>query len=98
MRGTTPTIEFDLPFVYEELEVLYITFNQNGKTVLEKTLDDCKCVEKTWTCNLTQEDTLKLLDRYDVEIQLRGKNKAGVAFKSDIEKHDVERILKDGVI
>lgn len=98
MRGTTPTIEFDLPFAYEELDVLYITFNQNGKTVFEKTLDDCKCEEKAWSCKLTQEDTLNLTDRYDVEIQLRGKNKAGVAFKSDIERRDVGRILKDGVI
>lgn len=98
MRGTTPTIEFDLPFVYDELEVLYITFNQKGETVLEKTLADCKCEEKSWSCKLTQEDTLKLVERYNVEIQIRGKNKAGVAFKSDVETFGVGKILKDGVI
>ena len=98
IRGTTPTIEFELPFDPTELEELYITINQNGKTVIEKKLSDFVFSERVVSCKLTQEDTLNLCCHAMTEIQARGKDKAGTVFASNIEKLCAERILKDGVI
>ncbi len=38
-RGTTPTLTFTLP---KEIDIaeMYVTFSQNGKTVLEKRKDE----------------------------------------------------------
>ena len=43
IRGTTPTLEFTLPFDTSLIAEIYVTMTQNGKTVLEKTLSDCNC-------------------------------------------------------
>ena len=43
IRGTTPTIQFDLPIDSSMVKVLYITVHQCGKLILEKTLADCSC-------------------------------------------------------
>lgn len=43
IRGTTPTLEFTLPFDTSLIAKMYITMTQNGKTALEKTLSDCNC-------------------------------------------------------
>ena len=42
MRGTTPTLKFKLPVDAEQLDVLYITFQEEGKTIFEKKLEDCE--------------------------------------------------------
>lgn len=103
-RGTTPSINFVVPqdTPIAELSELYITFNQENKTVLEfsKSSDEVEFVisENTIRVNLTQEDTLKLNADYKVQIQLRAKTVGGVALATPIMKKDVLRILKDGVI
>ena len=38
IRGTTPTLEFTLPFDTSLIAKMYITMTQNGKTALEKNL------------------------------------------------------------
>ena len=60
IRGTTPTLEFTLPFDTSLIAEIYVTMTQNGKTVLEKTLSDCNCSGTSVSLTLTQEDTLKL--------------------------------------
>ena len=37
IRGTTPTLEFTLPFDTSLIAKMYITMAQNGKMALEKT-------------------------------------------------------------
>lgn len=98
IRGTTPTIEFELPFDPSDLEELFLTINQAGKNVIEKPLADFVFDEKLATVKLTQEDTLNLAYHVMTEVQVRGKDKAGTVFASNIEKICAERILKDGVI
>ena len=39
IRGTTPYHNFILPFTDKEIEVLYITYLQNGELILDKSLD-----------------------------------------------------------
>lgn len=96
-RGTTQQLTFTLP---EEIsiDVLYITFRQGNKIVLEKTLDDVKVDGKVITLPLTQEDTLKFCAPHAVYIQLRIRDTLGNAIASEIIRTDAEAILKEGVI
>ncbi|MBP3647191.1 MAG: hypothetical protein J6K55_12300 [Clostridia bacterium] len=98
IRGTTPTLVFTLPFEAQQLEEAYISFAQNGKVVLEKTLSDCTSHQNTLTVRLTQEETLKLKTDVNTEIQIRARTIAEEAVASDIIRVPTGRILKDGVI
>lgn len=58
IRGTTPTLEFTLPFDASLIAEMYVTIAQGEKTVLEKTLSDCNCSGTSVSLTLTQEDKL----------------------------------------
>lgn len=98
IRGTTPTLEFNLPFETSTLEVAYISMSQNDNVIIEKTLSDCVMGENTLTVKLTQDDTLKLEAGDRVEIQIRVRTKEGEALASKIKTTFAAKILKDGVI
>lgn len=100
IRGTTPTLEFTLPFDTSLIAKMYITITQNGVATLEKTLSDCKCSGTSVSLTLTQEDTLGLRQqpRSRGEMQIRVRTTAGEALASDIMSVHVGRILKEGVI
>lgn len=98
IRGTTPTLEFELPFETSLLAEAWLTFMQNGNIVVDKTLDDCVCDGKTLVLRLTQEETLVLTCGCLTEIQLRVKTVEGDALASDIIRDYMDRILKEGVI
>lgn len=100
IRGTTPTLEFTMPFDTSLIAELYITITQNGATALEKTLSDCNCNDTSVSLTLTQEDTLRLEQKpySDSEMQIRVRTVAGEVLTSDIMSIYVGRILKDGVI
>lgn len=97
-RGTTPTLEFVLPFSADTLATLYITIAQHGSTVIEKTLTDCTASGETLTVTLTQAETLMLRCHDTAQIQVRAKTMAGEALASNIITERVEHILKDGEI
>lgn len=100
IRGTTPTLEFTLPFDTSLIAEMYITLTQNGTTMLEKTLSDRNCSGTSVSLTLTQEDTLGLQQqpRLQAEIQIRVRTTSGEALASDIMSVYVGRILKEGVI
>lgn len=100
IRGTTPTLEFTMPFDTSLIAELYITITQNGATALEKTLSDCNCNDTSVSLTLTQDDTLRLEQKpySDSEMQIRVRTIAGEALASNIMRIYVGRILKDGVI
>jgi hypothetical protein len=98
IRGTTPTLEFVLPFDTSLLAEAFVTLAQGGTVVVDKSLKDCNCSGDLLTVRLTQEDTLKLDDKINTEIQIRAKTVSGDAIASNITTVDTERILKDGVI
>lgn len=97
IRGTTPTLEFTLPFSKEDVEALYITFCQCGRIVLEKTLSECAMEGEVLKVQLTQADTLAFSCRA-VNIQIRVKMNDGAVLASEIITTNVDRILKDGEI
>ena len=100
IRGTTPTLEFTMPFDTSLIAELYITITQNGATALEKTLSDCNCNDTSVSLTLTQEDTLRLEQKphSNSEMQIRVRTVAGEALASNIMSICDGRILKDGVI
>ena len=103
-RGTTQPIYIDLPSKLEWTDVatMWVTVSQAGQEITTKTLDDIQTSEVLGVTEhfikLDQEDTLKLDQHIDVEIQVRASDNNGNAFKSDVETVPVGRILKDGVI
>lgn len=98
IRGTTPTLEFTLPFAASALAEAYITLAQRGTVVVDKCLEDCKCDGNMLILRLTQEETLRLDSQYTTEIQIRVRTPAGEALASNIMRESTERILKEGVI
>lgn len=97
-RGTTPTNTFNVDTDLTEASVLFITYSQLGKTVIEKTLEDATITPDDITVNLTQAETLELNSGIAVEIQIRAGFKDGSRIASNIMITDVSAILKDGVI
>ena len=59
-RGTTPTHSFTLPDELNgvELAALYITYRQDGKTVIEKDRSSISIEDGVASVRLTQEETL----------------------------------------
>ena len=100
IRGTTPTLEFALPFEVDLIAEAYVTISQNQSVVIDKSLSELTCAGKTLTVKLSQEDTLKLQQSEfkPAEVQICVRMKSGDALASDIMRLHVGRILKEGVI
>lgn len=98
IRGTTPTITFNLPFGVEEINNCEVYFAQNDELILEKDYDDCVLDGTTIAVPLTQDDTLLLDDEEKLQIQLRFMYNDQRVEATSILKGKVGQILKDGVI
>lgn len=98
IRGTTPTLEFVIPFDTGQLAEAFVSLSQNEVVIIDKALTECQCNGDKLIVRLTQEDTLKLECDIVTEIQIRARTLEGEAIASQIIKVNTERILKDGVI
>ena len=98
IRGTTPKLDFMLPFETDMIEECWITLTQNKEIKVDKDLSDCECEGRKISVTLSQEDTLELDAETNVEIQLRVRTVTGDALASEIYCVRVNRILKDGEI
>lgn len=99
IRGTTPTLEFILPFDTGTLAEAHVTFSQQKKgVVLTRKLESCTCDGSKLSVCLTQQETLQLDCGCITEIQVRVRTKSGDALASDIIKVNTHRILEDGEI
>lgn len=98
IRGTTPRLEFTLPFDTSQLAEAYVTLSQRGTAVIEKCLAECEVSGSILSVRLTQEETLSLSAGKETEIQIRARMLCGDALASNIIRANTDRILKDGVI
>lgn len=98
IRGTTPTLEFELPFSTDTISEAFVTLAQNKAVVITRKLASCSCDGNKLTVQLTQEETLKLQCDCITEIQLRVRTINNDALASDIIKEQTYRILQDGEI
>lgn len=97
--GCTVTNLFTIPCQGEELAALYITYQQGGATVLEKTLADCTFEENIARVILSQEDTLRFgMGGGLIRIQLRLRTVQGTVLKSRVLTALPDELLKEGVI
>ena len=106
-KGCTAINTFRYPYTKTDTNVLYITYQQAAKTVLEFFYDEEDEQNSTVTFDeqeeyiytfLQQEDTLKLTSIVPVNIQIRARINGDSAVKSNIVTATVDTILKGGVI
>ena len=95
-RGSTPTNTFEVNLDLTGATV-FVSYEQQGKTVIEKTGDALSISPDKIVLHLTQEETLALRPG-DVLIQIRYVFPTGAADASNIIRTTAERIIKDGVI
>lgn len=99
IRGTTPKLDFRIPMDVSNIKVLYVTFSQNEKIILDKELSDFSVSDSNiLSLTLTQDDTLAFKHNLPVELQVRCRLRDGTALASKIIRTNVNKILKDGVI
>lgn len=102
-RGTTPKQIFNLGFLLENEEEIYVTYAQGGAVVFEKELSEIEKIididtgNTVLTFTLSQNETLTLKDDY-IDIQIRIKYLDGTAIASDLIRTYTSIILKDGEI
>lgn len=97
-RGSTPVHIFKTSVDLREADVVYITYQQDGVTVVEKDKEDCEISEDKIQVELSQEDTLLFSRPSKVRIQVRARFHDGTAIVSNIILTDVGTVLKNGVI
>lgn len=98
IRGTTPTIKFNIDAPTENIENLEIYFADGDKLILEKNLSDLTISEKVVSLTLSQEDSLKLAENTFIKVQIRILYSDGSVIASNVMKCFVDEILKDGEI
>ena len=96
-RGATITNTFTCEVDLTAAVALYITYKQYGKTVLEKTLEDCTVTPTSIEVDLAQEDTTAFGEGA-VEIQIRVRLFDGAALVSEVIQTTASKLLKEGVI
>lgn len=103
-RGTTPIHKFVGPTDLSDASRMFISYAQNGKIILEKTLDDVTITKDPETdfcvvsVRLTQEETLIFDEHVQTSIQIRVAFPNETALASNIIVTSTARILKEGVI
>jgi hypothetical protein len=92
-------LTFELPEAIT-ISALYIPFQQNRQTVLEKDLTNVTYEQEsgTITLPLSQEDTLLFSELEPVWVQIRLRDNLGNAVASEPMRVNVGEIFKDGVI
>ncbi len=98
VRGTSPTLNFTLPFAASEVSAFYLSFRQEEKSgiLLEKQLKDCSIASYSVVVPLSQTDTLALYGgRAELQVRLRA---GGQAYASPILSVDVLDVIKNEVI
>ena len=97
-QWTTPINTFDTDIDLTDAEVIFITYEQGGTTVLEKTIDDVTVTENAVSVKLTQEETGMFDDSLKVKMQIRAKFPDGTAVASNKMETCVGEVLKTGEI
>ena len=98
IRGTTPTHRFNVPVDMTDAEVIYISYRQDDRVLVEKTGSDIAVTDRYLEVRLSQRETLLFSDKENIEIQIRAKFSDGTAIASNIIMLPVGEVIKYGVI
>lgn len=97
-RGTTPTLNFTLPFETDTISKLCLAFAQNGKVVFEKSKEDFTLDGKNLTVKLTERETLQF-DAKEPWVEMQFKFVVGEdVLASKIYKLELWRVLSEGIL
>ena len=101
IKGTTPTLHFNLPIktnTIKEAEIV-LQYVDNFKTVnIERKLAECIVGETSIAAVLTQEETLALPAPANAKVQIRVLTIDDLALASPVFKVSVKELLKESVI
>lgn len=97
-RGTTPKHTFKSKIDLRDAEVIYMTYKQKGKVIVERSKEQMDVFEDKIEIHLTQQETLAFSTIGDVEIQCRARFPDTDAIASNIIECPALKILKEGVI
>lgn len=100
-RGATEDLIFDVDTDLTECDRIYVTFEQNGEAVVEKTIEDTEATATTLTVKMTQADSLAFdndLDAPPIWVQIRAGWPSGGRGVSDTILAWGGRLIKDGEI
>lgn len=98
IRGTTPTVTFNLPFNVSTIRNCEVYFGQNDSLLITKDKDDCVLSGTTLAVTLTQADTLLLDEEEKLQMQVRFVFTDGSVDATSVMRGRVGKILKDGEI
>ena len=101
IRGTTPTLLFNLPFSAELVKSAEITIKYvDGlkKVLIVKRLEDCEVGETSIGTRLTQEETLQFPAPATALVQLRVLTTDDIALATEAYKVTVKKLLSGDVI
>lgn len=96
-RGTTPINIFRTDVDLTNASVLFITYKQHDKDILEKSIDDVVIEKDTIMVRLSQRETL-LFSEGIVTIQIRAKFPDGSVIASSLIRTNAREILKEDEI
>ena len=97
IRGTTPTHTFLVNVDMTDAKI-YLTYKQNGRTIVEKTEKDMVVFPDRLVVDLTQAETLRFTADAPIEMQIRYVKGSGEASASEIMSTNIGNVLKQGVI
>lgn len=101
IRGTTPTLCFNLPFTAALIKSAEITIkyvDNLKKVLILKTLEDCTLGESSISTMLTQEETLQFPAPATAQVQLRILTTDDVALATEPQAVTVKKLLSEDVI
>lgn len=96
--GTTPTHTFNLPISAEDIAAIRITYEENGKIVLQKETDDVTLQGNEVIVKLSQKDTLQFGSNVSVRIQVKIRTTGGDVLVSKMIKKTTSVVLDKGEI
>lgn len=101
IRGTTPTLLFNLPFSATLIKSAEITIKYvDGlkKVLILKSLEDCELGETSIATRLSQEETLQFPAPATVSVQLRVLTIDDIALATEPQAISVKKLLAEDVI
>ena len=101
IRGTTPTLIFNLPFsasVIKSAEITIQYVDELKKILVKKTLEDCELGETSIGTRLSQEETLQFPAPAITLVQLRIVTTDNIILATEPYTVTVKQLLADEVI
>lgn len=101
IRGTTPTLMYNLPFsasIIKSAEITIEYVDDLKKVLITKTLEDCELGEASISTRLTQEETLQFPAPATVLVQLRVLTNDDIALATEPLGVEVDKLLAEDVI